>query len=76
MINQERFSAWEFGSTIVVSHWSSLKLQSLGDFEEPLVLGEGLANAFHLQSVCFPQDHNQNLCDILVRDGDCIVRHL
>ena len=75
---QERFSVLECAMIgNLVQRAVSWKLfLSVGDFEEFIVFGEGLANAFHLQTVGFHSTRNRNLHDILVRDGDCIVRQL
>jgi hypothetical protein len=77
-IVQERFSALDcarIGSLVQRAVTWSLDID-VDVLEDPLVLGQGLANAFHLQSLRIKRALDPNFCDVLLRDGHCIVRLL
>ena len=78
LVQQDRLSALEcirLGS--LVQRAISLNLEIVvNDFEEPLVFGERLAKAVHLQNVSFGTIMNLDLLDTLISDGDCVVRTL
>lgn len=77
-LRQERFSALECASigNLVQSCVALKDLDiSTSHFDEPLIFGQGLANAFHLQSVRFIRNQNTlcpleaTLSDVLVKGG-------
>jgi hypothetical protein len=76
-----RFSAKEcamIGSWVQRSVSLKNLMISTSDIEEPLVFGQALGKALHLESVRFIRgcDPQSKICDDLVRDGDGIVRRL